>query len=100
MKPMPTRIQVTIFQNGYAPCMYQLRPVSNRWCRQFVRAVVDNGGPDERTALLSGDDLAGLDLSERHRRELQEWGEVTVLMDPWTVGHCYGYDAAEAATRP
>ena len=79
------------------------RPVSERWAKRFEDVVRDNGGADSE-GNVDGFFLQGyaadeflLDLPRRRAREISEGWPVVVMLDPWHVGHLYGYDAHTAA---
>ena len=82
----------------HAPGMVLARPVARKVYRAMLARAYQNGKPqgfDDKVVLLSDED-ARQSLSARQWRELESWGEVTVLMDPWEFAHFYGYDAHTA----
>lgn len=91
------RIKVRLTRDGYAPCMVQLEIVNARLLARVKRNLLENGAPDEDTALLSEDDYNSFvdagDISARAHRELEEgWPHTSCIMDRFTVLTCYGYD--------
>lgn len=78
-----------------------VRPKSDKWARRFRRVVVDNGGPDELTAFFQEGfgvtEFMENDVPKRYRQDLEQGWTVRWIVDPWVVGHWYGYDAHTAA---
>jgi len=73
---------------------YTIHVISLKWHNRFKRRVIDNGGTcHERTVLaLSCDDI-GEYLSKSEIDQVHRGWPVRKRMDPWIVGHLYGYDA-------
>ena len=75
-------------------------PVSLRWARRFRDAATRNGGPRSLSVYFQGDtasEFTETDVPKHLRDDLSDGWPVTWRVDPWTVGHWYGYDAHEAA---
>ena len=88
-------IKVRIWSDGYYPCGYQLQPVSDKWTERYL-AVLRETYREDPEPMAVVDSLEGLDLSSRQRSRLEASWEVVVLMDPWVLGHYYGWDAHTA----
>jgi len=76
------------------------RPVSERWAKRFEDVVRDNGGGNVDGFFLQEGDAADeflRDLPRRRAREISKGWPVVVMLDPWYVGHLYGYDAHTVA---
>ena len=76
------------------------RPRNRKWAEKFVAVVVANGGSNNKTVFFQEGDAAQWfieELSQRQRNDLERFGTISFLADPWEVGHWYGYDAHTAA---
>lgn len=73
----------------------EIRPVSDRWAKAFQQQVKDNGGGDSLTAFMQGMEVDELQqyFTSSQWQDLTSGYGVIIIMDPWIVGHFYGYDA-------
>lgn len=91
---MPDTILVEMWgADRYAPGMFRGRPKSDKWMNAFRHAVIANGGPNEKTFIMSLEDAAGF-FTPREIDEIYDFGK-TVKMSSWTVANLYGYNAVE-----
>lgn len=82
-------------------------PKRERYARIFCAVVAANGGPSYKAAARDGFSAffnAGQEVDELQEyfapgewKDMEEGWSVTRIMDPWEVGHFYGYDAHVAA---
>jgi hypothetical protein len=75
-------------------------PMAARWRDKFRAIVRENGGGDSPTAFIQegmGATEFLAELPARHRRDIERGYMVRLRVDPWIVGHWYGYDAHTAA---
>ena len=86
-------IKVRIWRDSYYPCGYQLQAVRDDITQKILTRAKENGYPhNEKTAVSSYEDVEHF-LTGKQTKELQYWGDITVLFDPWEFAHFYGYDA-------
>lgn len=95
-------IKVNFREQSYGGVL--VTPVVERYAEMFCTVVAANGGPSLITQRRDGysayvQSVEGLEesLSPRQLREVSTGWGVTVIMDPWEVGHFYGYDAHTVA---
>ena len=76
-----------------------VQPVVERYAQAFQAVVKANGGPNEASAFIQEHNVNELrdDISADAWRALQGGYTVNCIMDPWTLGHYYGYDAHTVA---
>lgn len=82
-------------------------PVCERYARIFCAVAAINGGPSFKTARRDGfsaffnDGQETADLRDYFTstewKDMEQGYSVTKILDPWEVGHFYGYDAHHAA---
>ncbi len=76
------------------------RPVSDRWAKRFAKRCNENGGSADLEAFFQDGMVAHdfmEDMTPGQRRDLNNGYTVRFFVDPWIVGHWYGYDAHTAA---
>lgn len=75
-----------------------VRPINERWRRRFQEVVRHYGGP-AGDIFLDRDVEAFIeqDIPRRYHRDLRAGWDVHWRVDPWVVGHWYGWDAHTAA---
>lgn len=74
----------------------KVRPDNDDVAEAFARHVEDFTGNYEETALIQGSDNVSsfYDQLDQQEVEMLERGHgILVDLDPWYVGHLYGYDA-------
>ena len=95
---MNNRVKVKFFTDSYAPCAIQARILNSRLLAKVRKHLAAQpGAPEEDTALFQNTDGEQMEngewlLNSKQAKELREWGCVTVLMDPFDILTCYGYD--------
>lgn len=94
-------VTVRFFTSSYAPCMVQARIEIPEFLEKVLEVVKENGGPDERTALLSWDEIhPGGDeyfpyFTPATFKQLDKGWDVSVQMDCFDAASLYGYNAAD-----
>ena len=76
--------------------------IADKYHQLFKAVVLANGGGSgprcknvQEPYIQHAEDLP--EMPRRQRRALDAGWDVTILMDPWEVGHYYGYDAHAVA---
>lgn len=76
-------------------------PMSLKWRHAFTECVRANGGGESNTAFfqegMGAEEFIAQDVPARYRSHLRKGYAVRFRVDPWTVGHWYGYDAHTVA---
>lgn len=93
-------IKVTIEPLNYGGYVMM---IADKYHDKFAAVVRANGGGCGRTFgyrvafpyIAHNEDLP--EMPRRKRKALDDGYHVTILMDPWDVGHYYGYDAHTVA---
>ena len=82
-------------------CGIEVIPLNHRWAQRFAKHVRGfTGHYDESVLFQDGGPLQEfleMDVPPRHRRALERGHRVAFKVDPWTVGHWYGWDAHTVA---
>ena len=79
-----------------------ISPINDRITRRIVKVVKANGGPGHDSVYLQVDtDVEAFlaDFRPSVRRDVDAGWDVTVIMDPWVLGHYFGYDGHTAFER-
>lgn len=84
-------IKVKITRHALGYCL--LRPVVDRYAEVFREHMKAMGQPNSDSAYVRHlEDLREL-ISPEAYHDLQSGWDATCIMDPWELGHCYGWDA-------
>jgi hypothetical protein len=75
-------------------------PIDKKWGRRFAAVAEMNGGSNDRDFFFQSPDEFLEDMPVKARREVERGWPVTFRVDPWVVGHWYGYDAHAVAETP
>lgn len=79
----------------------EVTPVNRHWARRFAKHVRSFTGQYDETVLFQDggplQEFLEMDVPPRHRRDLEKGHSVAFKVDPWTVGHWYGWDAHTVA---
>ena len=92
---MPSKIAVEVEKDRMGNII--ARPVNARYAKAFAKARRDNGGGGGEDAFFNdgneAEQFKSNYLNSRQRKDLERGYPVRLKMDPWDVGHLYGYDA-------
>lgn len=94
-------VTVRFFTSRYAPCMVQAVIEIPEFLDKVLEVVQANGGTDERTALLSWEDIFDADGRYNYgfkpftHRQLDKGWDVVRQMDAWEAASLYGFNAAD-----
>lgn len=95
---MPSKISVEVEEDRMGNVI--VRPVDKRYAKAFAKVRKDNGGGGGEDAFFNdggeAEQFKSDYLNPRQRKELEKGYPVRMKMDPWDVGHLYGYDAHTA----
>lgn len=74
-----------------------VRPVREVYAKRFAKVVEEYSGHFDLDVFLQGgfgaSEFLGNNVPRRYRKNLENGYTVCWLVDPWIVGHWYGYDA-------
>jgi hypothetical protein len=95
---MPSKIAVDISEDNMGNII--AKPANIRYAKAFAKVRKENGGGSGDDAFFQEGGPAQeflSDLSGKQRNELKKGYGITIKVDPWKVGHWYGYDAHTVA---
>jgi len=95
---MPRKINVDIKTDAMGNIIAS--PVSKKYAKAFSDVRRENGGGSDLNVFFQEGGPATQflnDLTPRQRREINKGWDVRIKVDPWIVGHWYGYDAHTVA---
>jgi len=96
---MPSKIAVEVEEDRMGNII--ARPVNARYAKAFAKARKENGGGGGEDAFFNdggeAEEFKREHLNSRQRKEIEKGYPVRMKVDPWVVGHWYGYDAHTVA---
>jgi len=95
----PAKIKVDVEEDRMGNII--VTPTDKRFAKAFSKARKDNGGGSGLDAFFQdggpAEEFRRENMSAKQRRDLDSGWPVRMMVDPWVVGHWYGYDAHTVA---
>ena len=96
---MPSKIAVDVEEDRMGNII--AKPVSAKYAKAFAKVRKENGGGSGDDAFFNdggeAEEFKREYLSSKQRKDLGSGYGVRMKVDPWVVGHWYGYDAHTVA---
>ena len=96
---MPVKIKVRVEEDRMGNIIAE--PVNQRFAKAFAKVRKSNGGGGDTSAFFNAggeaEEFMRSNLSAKQRRDIESGWPIVVKVDPWIVGHWYGYDAHTVA---